>query len=145
VNTFEEMLAEIGDYENVGLTALHKWGYSRAEAGQEVLVKLWEWACEGRRPDFIHGYMVTSLRRAEISKVRKAANRLAHYQYEDYPTEDRTDDFLNLIQDLSDDRQELLFMSYYMGYKNKELAEMYGVELGTIKSRLSRSCKILRN
>jgi len=52
--------------------------------------------------------------------------------------------FMDLIKRLPDNRRELLFFRYVSGYSLKELTEIYGVALGTVKSRLNRACEALK-
>lgn len=48
------------------------------------------------------------------------------------------------IDKLDDDSKNLIYLTYYFGYKSKEIAEMLGVKNDAIKQRLCRARKKLK-
>lgn len=59
-------------------------------------------------------------------------------------TEDERDEVLELLFTLDKESRELLYLTYYEGYKSDELEKMLGVKASTIRSRLSKARDILK-
>ncbi|WP_455257949.1 sigma-70 family RNA polymerase sigma factor [Peptoniphilus asaccharolyticus] len=57
---------------------------------------------------------------------------------------EQTIDLLNAIKDLDQQQRELIFLKYFKGYSNVEIAEEMGIKEGTVKSRVHRVLKKLR-
>jgi len=123
--------------------ALRSWGYTRDEAEQEGRIALWKL---GR--DINKAFLVKMLTRKEIDKKRRLKNKSSiHCQFEDYdyPVEMELEDFGRIIKNLPEDRQELLTMTFYFGFSGQEIADYFNISKGTVKSRINRACKKLRN
>ncbi|MDO5041339.1 MAG: sigma-70 family RNA polymerase sigma factor [Peptoniphilus sp.] len=53
-------------------------------------------------------------------------------------------DLLRSIEGLQKEEQEIIFLKYFMGYKNEEISETMHIKTGTVKSRLNRVIRKLR-
>lgn len=150
--TFDAMLARVPNIKSLSLRALSTWGYNAQDAHQEALVMLWEFSLNEDfvAPDELGWYLFRSLRNAEINKYRKTR----HYQEHnaDYLENTvampapymRPKEFLDHLEGIREDQKQVLFLSKYMGYEQSEVAEMVGVPIGTIKSRMGRACAQLK-
>lgn len=124
---------------------LKSWGYTPDEAEHEGRVALFLLGDKAMR--YPKAFLGAVLRNNEINKYRGLENKVVHIDVSDaYSLEAPSnrvydgDAFMDLLNTLPEDKQELLFMCYFMGYSNKELMAKYGVKQGTIKSRLHRAC-----
>ncbi len=53
-------------------------------------------------------------------------------------------DLLKSIDQLKEEEREIIFLKYFIGYKNEEISEIMSIKTGTVKSRLSRIINKLR-
>lgn len=149
-NDFDQLLADTPRIRGLGYCALRSWGYTPDEAHQEALVALWELSKREHLPDNIGGYISRTLINAEISKQRGSERQFLHVDVDNAyyiaaQPEYSADAFMELIGSLTYEQQRVLFLTYFAGYKRVDLAEMYGIKVGTVKSRLNRLCSKLRN
>jgi len=127
------------------------WGYSRPEAIQEGLVKLFDATVKGVEMVNVTNYMATALYKQEAGKFRRA--KIAPEVYiDDYgnaelvaKTYDKlTGDFEVMIDSLPEKDKQLMRDLHVERYSYKEVAEMYDIKLGTVKSRSWRIHQKLR-
>lgn len=57
---------------------------------------------------------------------------------------DETIDLINAIGELNSEQRELIFLKYFKGYSNFEIAREMNIKEGTVKSRVHRILKKLR-
>lgn len=57
---------------------------------------------------------------------------------------DETIDLINAIGELNSEQRELIFLKYFKGYSNFEIAREMNIKEGTVKSRINRVLKKLR-
>ncbi|MDY2987896.1 MAG: sigma-70 family RNA polymerase sigma factor [Peptoniphilus sp.] len=57
---------------------------------------------------------------------------------------DETIDLINAIGELNSEQRELIFLKYFKGYSNFEIAREMHIKEGTVKSRIHRVLKKLR-
>lgn len=57
---------------------------------------------------------------------------------------DETIDLINAIGELNSEQRELIFLKYFKGYSNFEIAQEMHIKEGTVKSRIHRVLKKLR-
>lgn len=161
-----QALSELYD-RYAGLVYSFAWRALNDEAAareivQAVFLRLWTTESEydpekGR----FSSWMLTIARRLAIDRLRrqrKEAGRTVHAPPETLEqVADRSETpeesamrggFRRRIRDvyrhLSDQQVQLLEQFYWQGYSLSELAELYGQPLGTVKSRLHQTLKILR-
>jgi len=126
---------------------------------QEIFVELWN------RADYYSeekgkalGWIVTLSRRRAIDRLRKkqayhrAEERLQREPvswvhtsaHDDVGTNELTAIFKRLFAQLPDAQREALFLAYYSGMSQREIAAKTGIPLGTIKTRLELALRKVR-
>ncbi len=53
-------------------------------------------------------------------------------------------DLINELKKLDEEYKEIIILKYYSGYSQKEIAEILSIPLGTVKTKIFRGIKILR-
>lgn len=98
-------------------------------------------------------YIKTSLRRKRIDESRSWVRRKIIFSSAvtdielgglSHPEPFDLSWFFILTENMPHKDRTLLYRRFVLGMKEKELAELYGVPLGTIKSRSSRACEKLK-
>lgn len=56
----------------------------------------------------------------------------------------QVDEVLQLLFTLDEQTRELLYLTYYEGYKSEELSQMLGINASTLRSRLSKARETLK-
>jgi len=97
----------------------------------------------------LRAWLLTILRNHQISEYRKACRRPECVCIDDVgglevqaPSQDRilaAKQFLSLFDDLSDSDQEILLLVGAEGLKYEEAAEVVGIPVGTVRSRVFRA------
>ena len=141
MSRFDELLVDIPELYRVGYIALRPWGYSFEDAGQEALIALWKVSKMDTIPKYPLSYISRTLINREIDKIRTPEGRTEHFEYIEVATTDNQDWFPEITKGLKGDDKNMLYLKYIFGYSGEELAEIYNVRHGTIKSRLNRLCK----
>lgn len=54
-------------------------------------------------------------------------------------------DLIDGLKQIQEEYKELIILKYYSGYSQKEIAEMLDMPLGTVKTKLFRGLKILKD
>jgi RNA polymerase sigma-70 factor (ECF subfamily) len=128
---------------------------------QEIFVEIWNRAA-GYDPAKGKplGWIVTLARRRSIDRLRKcqshcrAEDRLREEieqqpdawttdPEEDYEMADIRATFRGLIKNLPEAQQQAIFLAFYQGMSQREIAAHTGIPLGTIKTRLELGLKKL--
>lgn len=84
-----------------------------------------------------------------LNKVKKATQEVAVFHSPDKPTEyvlirQRRDQVLQALRQLPQEQRQVLELVYYKGLTHKEIAELTGISLGTIKTRIRLGIEKLR-
>lgn len=88
-----------------------------------------------------------------ISKYRKDKNNLNIVSLDDAETNSMADDFDNyssselkmIIDSLSDEYKNLLYLKYVFGYKSREIADIYGITDSSVRKKLQFAKAEIRN
>jgi RNA polymerase sigma-70 factor (ECF subfamily) len=131
---------------------------------QEVFLEIWRQAehyCEEKGKAL--GWVVTLARRRAIDRVRKKqaySRAQERYRVElerdpeasscnDVDSEAATSEaheiFQHVMSNLPDAQREALFLSFYRGLSQREIAAKTGIPLGTIKTRLELAIRKVRS
>nr|WP_284703685.1 RNA polymerase sigma factor [Clostridium swellfunianum] len=54
-------------------------------------------------------------------------------------------DLINGLKKIDEKHKEMIILKYYSGYSQKEIAEILDIPLGTVKTKLFRGLKMLRD
>lgn len=97
----------------------------------------------------LRAWLLTILRNHQISEYRKAARRPEYVSIDDVsyleaqaPSQDKVleaKQFLDLFDRLSDSDQEILLLVGAEGLKYEEAADVVGIPVGTVRSRVFRA------
>lgn len=147
--TFEEMLDANPKLKGTAFSALRSWGYTPQEAHQEALIGLWEISKSDAQPENASAWLHVVLRRKEIDKSRRLESRARRDSGIELPAPDTgekvlAEELASFIGELPEEDAELLLMTYLAGFTRRELAEKFGIPIGTVKSRVSRVCGKLK-
>ncbi len=131
------------------------------DAIQELFLKLWETRDVLSTPQSVKAYLLVSLRRillrgAEKKRNRDERNRV--YIDNDFPVIFSKEDLIireeaeqqegkyliQAINQLSSRQKEALFLRYYHGLSNGEIAAVMGVNRQSVKNNLCRALKNVR-
>lgn len=80
----------------------------------------------------------------ESNEEAKQEPLLSSAAEEEYIMQEKRMDIQSAIRSLEPDTQALLYFRFYSGFRESEIAEIMGIPLGTVKSRLSNSKKKLK-
>jgi len=117
---------------------------------QEVFLRLWNHR-ENVKPDMsIKAYLYRTASNLMIDMFRKRSSKaafLAETKSRVVHEENRLDTSLTLqkiIGGLPQKEREVLELSRFQGLKYKEIAEVFGISVKTVESRMTRAFKYLR-
>lgn len=143
--TFDQLIADHPNLKRSAYFALKSWGYSADDAYHEALIVLWDAFRVGSPPENVCSWVITVLRRNEVSKWRKPENKIARAGgfsegLEELAAPDAPfdEDLLDIIEEFPGADAELMVMLFVYRYKLREIAEIYKIPIGTVKSRVSR-------
>lgn len=145
--SFSEALAEAPKLKAVSFGVLQSWGYTAEEAEQEGLVVLFFLLRRGYPIRNVQSVVGTKLRWAAIDRSRTSHGQARFADLDEQKQEGPEvcfEDFEKMIRGVSRNRQEALRLFFIEGFKYREIAEIQGVPIGTIKSRLNRTIEQLR-
>lgn len=126
------------------------------DLAQETILKALSNREKFRTNTNLKGWLKVILKNTFINSYRKKSNQIITYNSEDYkvmtgrPDEYKPDDILShhhiqkLISDLDEDLSKP-FMMHVEGFKYHEIADELDLPLGTVKSRIHQTRKILSN
>lgn len=86
----------------------------------------------------------------KILRERRKVQPLEFVEINDssaYSTETQVEnlDLIGGLKSINEEYRELILLKYYSGYSQKEIAEILNIPLGTVKTKIFRGLKILRN
>lgn len=124
------------------------------DLAQETILKALTNRDKFRSNTNLKGWLKVILKNTFINSYRKKSNQMITYNSEDFkvmsgsPDDYKPDDMLmtDHIQSLIDGLPEYLsepFMMHVNGFKYHEIAEQLDLPLGTVKSRIHQSRKVL--
>ncbi|MDX2162710.1 MAG: sigma-70 family RNA polymerase sigma factor [bacterium] len=124
------------------------------EVLQDVMMAVWKHAGSFRGESKVRTWLLTIARNRAINAGRRYTPRLVEldenfHAGDDTPhesAETRTQQQLlrDAINELPKFHQEILILVFYHGLSGQETAEVLGVSVGTVKSRLHRAKDLLR-
>jgi RNA polymerase sigma factor (sigma-70 family) len=131
------------------------------DAIQELFLKLWETRDALTAPQSVKAYLLVSLRRillrgAERKQNRSKRNRAyidndfsAAFTKEDLIIKEEVEQqqgelLIQAINQLSNKQKETLFLRYYHGLTNQEIAGVMGINRQSVKNNLSRALRNVR-
>ena len=124
------------------------------EVLQDVMLAAWEHAAKFRGESKVRTWLLTIARHRAINAHRRATPELAPLDESTYTADttplekvERKTQRLALqaaIQQLPPFHQEILVLIFYHQLSGPEVAEVLGVTVGTVKSRLHRAKEMLR-
>jgi len=129
--------------------------HNRAEdATQEALVAAWHDLPALRDPDRFEAWLHRLLVRSCYREARRY-RRLQEMEIQELPVEGAEPDRSLLLADrdvlergfrhLDPDQRAVLVLHHYVGFPLAEIADVLGVPLGTVKSRLFRATQAMRS
>lgn len=128
-----------------------------SEVVQDIFMKIWNKIDQyDRKKGRFFTWMLNMTRNAAIDKVRsKEINRSAKTDsIDDYvytiDNQNKTELSIDsigvkeLMNDLAEEQRFILLKVYFEGFTHSEIAEEFGIPLGTVKTRLRSALKHLR-
>ncbi len=128
---------------------------------QEVFLTLWRDAArfDSTRGGFsswllsmTHHKAVDSVRREENLRKRRTTSEMLEFQESDTPSPEdevwsmlRRDRVRTALEGLPVPQREALVLSYFGGYTQREIAQLTGTPLGTVKTRMLAGMRRLRD
>ncbi|MDZ7692329.1 MAG: sigma-70 family RNA polymerase sigma factor [Balneolaceae bacterium] len=131
------------------------------DAIQELFYKIWSKHASLSNPESIKAYLLISLRRILLRNIDKGRNwgeRNLQYLNSIFSTNFSKQDLIirkelekekkellvNALNELNSRQKEALFLRYYHGLTNHEIASVMGINYQSVKNNLSRALKSLR-
>jgi len=145
-SAFDSALARAPSFAGACYSALKSWGYSYEEARHEGMVELFFALKEGAKIFYPSQYIKYKLTWREIDLYRISLPDRFGVEVDVANPEEllSIDEFLELLDGVTDAQKEMLTLNNYCGYTMQEVADKLGVPVGTVKSKSSRACSILR-
>lgn len=119
---------------------------------QDLFVKIWEIREQLDAGKSVKSFLYTALQNGIIDQSRKARNR--NLRLDDLPEQSEPENFsyeqeiAGQVKVLIDNQPEPLrtvfYMSKYEGFKNREIADILGISVKTVESRITKVLKVLR-
>jgi RNA polymerase sigma-70 factor, ECF subfamily len=142
-------------------SVLHEGGETD-DALNDVFLQLWDRADRFVAEKGLHGFLVTMARRRALDRLRRrlayrrATDRLETEMKAEVQTEERVCDFQPSNADLADLlkgvirtlpplQQEVVHLTFYEGWSQREIASRKSIALGTVKTRLQLAQKKMLN
>jgi len=131
------------------------WSYLKNAADvedvfQNTIIKVVEHINSLKNEGAFEGWFVSIL----LNECRKILRDRRRVQPSDYiqfkdttcSPEDQAEslDLIDGLKSIDEEYKELIILKYYSGYSQKEIAEIFNMPLGTVKTKLFRGLKMLR-
>ncbi len=124
------------------------------EVLQDVMMAVWNHAATFRGESKVRTWMLTIARNRAINAGRRYTPRMVEldenlHAGDNSPQEyaearNQAQTLRQAIRELPKFHQEILILVFYQGLSGQEVAEVLGVSVGTVKSRLHRAKEMLR-
>lgn len=131
------------------------WDRARAEELlQDVFMNLWRTASRFEARSAVSTYLYTMARNAYLNDARKSRHRKEAEKApdraaapEDEVDPDRAEQAAKVkaaLEELPEDEREAVVLAHYQGMPYQQIAEVQGVPIGTVKSRVHRGLQRLK-
>ena len=132
------------------------WSYLRNHADVEdvfhnTIIKVMENADKLRNEEAFEGWFISILlnecRRVLRDKKRVEPTEEIEYRNNNKGSgeEDTRVDLMNGLKGIDEDYRRLIILKYYGGYSQREIAEILNMPLGTVKTKIFRGLRALRD
>lgn len=128
---------------------------------QELFLNLWRMREQIVVPNSERAYLLSSLKRTLVAKVKsnsKRTNRNNEFQYltfkhsfsmeefliEEERKKEKLKQLVDAVNALSTAQREVIYLRYYQGLTNDEIAELLDINLQSVKNRVSRALHNMR-
>jgi len=128
---------------------------------QKLFLKLWDKRDSLDSPKSVKAYLLVSLRRILLRKKKQKKNRYqrngeylkknfeTNFSKEDLIIQEELEDekkeiLVEAINQLSGKQKEALFLRYYHGLTNKEIAEVMDINYQSVKNNIYRAIKNIK-
>ena len=117
----------------------------RLDAAQEAVIRAWERIGSLRNPDFFETWLTRILLNVCYDMLRGRRNIVPLEELAEQPAPEGTNrELYEAIQKLDRELRIAVVLHYMEGYKQREIAEILDIPIGTVKTRLLRAKKQLR-
>ena len=117
----------------------------RLDAAQEAVIRAWERIGSLRKPEFFETWLTRILINVCYDMLRGRRNVVPLDALAEQPAPEGADRELHAaIQKLNGDLRIVVVLHYMEGYKLREVADLLELPTGTVKTRLARAKKELR-
>ena len=117
----------------------------RMDAAQEAVIRAWERIGGLRKPEYFETWLTRILINVCYDMLRGRRNIVPLEEIAEQPAPEGTDrDLHEAIQKLDRELRIAVVLHYMEGYKLREIAEILELPIGTVKTRLLRAKRQLR-
>ena len=117
----------------------------RLDAAQEAVIRAWERIGNLRKPEYFETWLTRILINVCYDMLRARKNVVPLEELAEQPAPEGADGELHdAIQKLNRELRIVVVLHYMEGYKLREIAEILEIPVGTVKTRLARAKKELR-
>lgn len=121
------------------------------DAFQEAFMRFYETARKGQTIEHAPAFLLRIARNLCLNDIRKHSKTMIEFSEFDFPTTDQSyerTEFLALldaaIETLANEQREALLLKEYGGMSYRDIAEVCGESLTSVRSRIYRAKKALR-
>lgn len=128
---------------------------------QELFLELWRTKDRINKATSVNAYLLVSIRRIVLRSLEKERNRykrnltfvenlfekdftLNQLEIEEGEDESKKKEILRVLNRLNAKQKETIYLRYYHGLSNAEIAEVMDINYQSVKNNLSRAIKSLR-
>lgn len=128
---------------------------------QELFIKVWQNRTSLSVPNSVKAYLLISIRRLILEQIKLKKNRykremsyinevfteefsIEEIVYEDETDKERKKELIHALNQLNGKQKETIFLKYYHGLSNAEIAEVMGINHQSVKNNLFRAMQSLR-
>lgn len=116
------------------------------DAIQEVTVRAYQQIHTVREPRYLQTWLVRIMINVCQDQLKRRERNIPVAAILDAPIEESIDAFAidEALQQLTATERELIHIKYFLGLKNKEIAQLLEIPEGTVKSRIHHTLKKLK-
>ncbi|QAT40975.1 RNA polymerase sigma factor [Clostridium sp. JN-9] len=121
------------------------------DAFHNTIIKVFENINKLKNEQAFEGWFISILLN-ECRKILRDKRRVQPSQYIEFGNtvcglEDSAEslDLMDGLNNIHEEYRELIILKYYSGYSQKEIAEILNMPLGTVKTKIYRGLKMLRD